>query len=343
MTQSSVKVEFISTCPPDDRVFIAKNDAILQEMSPDCENIKVAGNIDRYAKHPSQLEEWCLADYVAQFDVETRTSNTVQQDIEDSSSQEDESTTLFPIQLGNNKIYKRRKSKIIRFVNYKQKLDPENYYCECLLLYTPWQHEETDLYHGKQTYAEAFDCMKNMIQHKMAVYEPMAQILREAVEVFENEQISREYDDVTPSTQHEETQHELLETTQSESFEFFDPDRPLSQQHGDIAPQLHLPPTTFQDSVEIIDNIMPDEEYRHHIQSLNKNQYEFFSHIMNVATKKDKQELCWLNGGAGTGKSHLLKALYQGLYHICCTEPGQNRETNKVLIMAPTGKAAFNV
>ena len=65
-----------------------------------------------------------------------------------------------------------------------------------------------------------------MIQHKMAVYEPMAQILREAVEVFENEQISREYDDVAPSTQYEETQHELLETTQSGSFEFFDPDRP---------------------------------------------------------------------------------------------------------------------
>ena len=82
---------------------------------------------------------------------------------------------------------------------------------------------------------------------------------------------------------------------------------------------------------------------RHHIQSLNKNQYEFLSHIMNVATKKDKQELCWSNGGAGTGKSHLLKALYQGLYRICCTEPGQNRETNKVLIMVPTGKAAFNV
>ena len=64
--------------------------------------------------------------------------------------------------------------------------------------------------------------------------------------------------------------NELLETTQSESFEFFDPDRLLSQQHGDIAPQLHLPPTTFQDNVEIIDNIMPDEEYRHHIVSQQK-------------------------------------------------------------------------
>ena len=139
MTQSSVKVEFISTCPPDDRVFIAKNDAKLQEMSPDCEDIKVAGNVDRYAQCPLQLEEWCLADYVAQLNVKTRSSNSLQQDIEDSSSQEDESTTLFPIHLRNNKIlYKRRKSKIIRFVNDKQKLDPENYYRERLLLYTPW-------------------------------------------------------------------------------------------------------------------------------------------------------------------------------------------------------------
>ena len=128
--------------------------------------------------------------------------------------------------------------------------------------------------------------MKDMIQHEMAVYEPMAQILREAVEVFENEQIQREYDDEAPSTQYEETQYELLETTQSESFEIFDLDRPLSQQHGDMVPQLHFPPTTFQDSVEIIDNIMSDKEFRHHIQSLNKNQYEFFSHIMNVAKKK---------------------------------------------------------
>ena len=109
MTQSSVKIEFISTYPPDDRVFIAKNDAILQEMSPNCEDIKVAGNVDRYAKCPSQLEE-CLADYVAQLDVKTRTSNTVQQDIEDSSSQEDESTTLsYPLGQQQNIIQKEEK------------------------------------------------------------------------------------------------------------------------------------------------------------------------------------------------------------------------------------------
>ena len=50
MTQSSVKVEFISTCPSDDRVFIAKDNSILQEMEPDSEDVKVAGNVERYAK-----------------------------------------------------------------------------------------------------------------------------------------------------------------------------------------------------------------------------------------------------------------------------------------------------
>ena len=52
MTQSSVKVEFISTCPPDDRVIIAKDDTILQNMDPDSEDVRVAGNIEKYAKHP---------------------------------------------------------------------------------------------------------------------------------------------------------------------------------------------------------------------------------------------------------------------------------------------------
>ena len=61
-------------------------------MEPDSEDVKVAGNVERYAKWPSQQEDWCLADYVAQLDVRTRTSNTVQHDTEDSSSAEDEST-----------------------------------------------------------------------------------------------------------------------------------------------------------------------------------------------------------------------------------------------------------
>ena len=184
-------------------------------MEPDSEDIKVAGNVERYVKQPSQLEDWCLA--VAQLDVWTRTSNTVQHDTENSSSAEDESTTLFLVHLGHNKILlKHKKSNIIQFVNYKKIVDSENYCCEPLMLYTPWRDEQADLYHKKNTYVESFDCIKHIIQNKMKVYEPMAQILIDAIEDFMREDIPTECDDVAPSTQHEEDQHVILESTQSE-------------------------------------------------------------------------------------------------------------------------------
>ena len=64
ITQSSVQIEFISTCKPDDRVFISKNDELLKQLSPESEDVKLAGNIDKYVKHPHQLEQWCLVDFV---------------------------------------------------------------------------------------------------------------------------------------------------------------------------------------------------------------------------------------------------------------------------------------
>ena len=109
-------------------------------------------------------------------------------------------------------------------------------------------------------------------------------------------------------------------------YEYFDPVRPVFQQEGDIGPLLPLPAITFEDSVEIIANNVCDE-YRKHVRTLNQSQYEFFTHIMHVPAAKDKQETCCLHGGAGTGKSHVLNALYEGLYCTLCTEAGQSRDS----------------
>ena len=96
------------------------------------------------------------------------------------------------------------------------------------MLYTPWGDEQADLYHEKNTYVESFDCMEHIIQNKMKVCEPMAQILSDATEDFMREDIPTEYDDVVPSTQHEEDHNVILESTQSEQFEFYDLERPQS-------------------------------------------------------------------------------------------------------------------
>ena len=83
ITQSSVKIQFISTCKPDDRVFISKHNELLQQLTPDSEDVKLANMIDKYAKHPTQLEEWCLADFVSELEITKTNSETDGDDSED--------------------------------------------------------------------------------------------------------------------------------------------------------------------------------------------------------------------------------------------------------------------
>ena len=78
-----------------------------------------------------------------------------------------------------------KSSKSNSLLNYKYKLDPENYCRERLLLYTHWRHEEIDLYYGKETYVEAFEVQRQCIENKMKIYEPMAVKLTEALDMLQ--------------------------------------------------------------------------------------------------------------------------------------------------------------
>ena len=91
-----------------------------------------------------------------------------------------------------------------------------------------------------------------LLKKKKKFYEPLSRILNEAIEVFQMEENALEYNEVAPSTQHEEDNHEFLASKPSELYEYFDPERPLFQQKGDIGPLLQLSAVKFEDSVEII-------------------------------------------------------------------------------------------
>ena len=51
----------------------------------------------------------------------------------------------------------------------------------------------------------------------------------------------------------------------------------------------------------------------------------------------------FIDGGAGTGKSYVLKAIYQGLNKLLNQKPGQQTNDLTTLLIAPTGKAAHNI
>ena len=85
-----------------------------------------------------------------------------------------------------------------------------------------------------------------------------------------------------------------------------------------------------------------DQEYRQLIQTLNKKQKEFFYHILHLIKTSDKPFYYFLSGGAGVGKSHLIRALYQAAVKHN-SRAGENFNEVKILLLAPTGKAAYGI
>ena len=90
-------------------------------------------------------------------------------------------------------------------------------------------------------------------------------------------------------------------------------------------------------------NKLPDDEHRHIVQTLNKEQKEFFYHVLHLIKSSEEPFYCFLSGGAGVGKSHVTKALYQGALKYYNTKLGINFTETQVLMLAPTGKAAYNI
>lgn len=124
----------------------------------------------RYAK---LHEHWCLADYVSQLDVvfpkesitdlsemETNDDERHQSENEDSGSDTEgefkDDSTLVVLRNGI-KIKRRKTPRVIRYVRYSLKTNPENYYREKLMLFTPWRNETSDLLCGHQSFEQSFN------------------------------------------------------------------------------------------------------------------------------------------------------------------------------------------
>ena len=76
---------------------------------------------------------------------------------------------------------------------------------------------------------------------------------------------------------------------------------------------------------------MTSEKWSDH-STLNR---EIFNHVLHAAKVSDTQQFIFLSGGAGVGKTCVLKSLYRALVKY------YNTEAVTVLLTAPTGKAAY--
>ncbi|CAF1352277.1 unnamed protein product [Rotaria sp. Silwood1] len=192
------------------------------------------------------------------------------------------------------------------------------------MLFLPWSNEEEDLIYIN--HQEIFELHKDLIRQKRSEY-----VHREANEfeqAFE-EQTERGNDDDIDDTniEYDQDKNEFLiyETGNNE---------------GDIFVEMGINTRTEKIEHFNVPKMIPDADYQRLTRSLNSSQRKYTLNVMNLIKDGDKQFFHFINGGAGVGKSTLIKVVYQSILRFYNSLPGSNPETIRVAICAPTGKAA---
>ena len=341
MRKSSPQVIFINTSPPEQRVQLLKPINDIQEMEDDCEEIYTSGLLKRYIKRPLGLGHVTLADWAAWYDSSGKpyVKKSYQVDIdnlpvETAIGEENHDDDYDERSCEPQKNKKRSKARIIRSVCFNKQVDPDQHYRELIMLFTSWRNEETDLIGNCSSYQEHYLLVKDAIDEQMKQYAICSEDLNDIQEHLNNiEESGDNYDLIAPVTQ---------------SMEYKDDAEGMQNLHPDFNESYDLSddigiPSTASNSQQLILNELQDHEHRQMIQILNKEQKEFFYNVLHLIKTSDEPFHCFLSGGAGVGKSHVTKALYQAALKYYNTRAGDDFHQVEVLLLAPTGKAAYNI
>ena len=357
LTKCTRDIVFINTSIPEERIFLLKPKAALDELPAESTDVESENVIQRYSKRPRQLGKFCLADYVSKVDIIYPKGNKFPKKVDDTNDDDslvdtsgDESDDSFEddnsqnsdllFEAKNGTKYKKRKvPRIIRYVKYNKKRDPENYFREQLMLFVPWRNEQKDLMGSFGTYEARYNSVQTSLVSKRNEYEHHAEELEVARQMMENEE--RNYDQIAPNAEQENRETEEEGPAESEKFVCFNPSRVVEQRHYDIG--IELQSTCSVPPVETSSILLPEDEYLQLLRSLNLRQREFFNHIVHWIKCKDEPVYAFLTGGAGVGKSVVIRALYQSLFRILNLKDGENPDDKRILLCAYMGFAAFNI
>ena len=210
-------------------------------------------------------------------------------------------------------------------------------------MYIPWQHDELQILQKHKTYIDAYNYYQKQIQIKMKIFEPAAKTIDNAIIEYEEHPdkfAPNLHSIVENNSNNVQPELEIIDT----QYNFLIPDDDTNHNNYDLQEDLKIQKFNYIDSIQTKPNTLAENELTELINSLNFKQYEFYQYIIEQELQnKPKQTLVCLHGGAGTGKSYALKAIYQTLNKILNNKPGQKTNDLTTLLIAPTGKAAHNI
>ena len=247
----------------------------------------------------------------------------------------------------------RKVKAVIRYHTPNKTKEPERYFHHLLMLYYPWRNE-SELMAADQSYSSKFyePNVQDVIESNRSVFEPDADAVTEALENLRNNQGNINYsfdpinDQENPDLQIE-TQN-LQDTLPEESFNEQSPSDLHVGSSSDSSPQESQAISTYTQPTGISDDMLCNN-----VRSLNEKQRSEYNIALSWCRNTMKNLNClkpekvdpinlFVTGGAGAGKSHLIKAIYHTA--VKTFRYGTvNSDRPTVALMAPTGVAAINI
>lgn len=223
------------------------------------------------------------------------------------------------------KFNKRRRSKVLRFHIANVELDPENYFRQIVMLFHPHRNEQEEVENQdcQQIYTNPSNRL--LIETNMKKYR--------AIDI-DMDAILKELEDFKASEDSEN------EDSADDDDEFVNP---FGADRGERVPNIMVdigmePSSDFSVKKYTVPKMMNDEEYNKLISSQNEKQLAYLMHVLHSFRIRSKPFYHFISGGAGVGKTHLIKAIFQSLtreFRKAGGSPGID-----ILLLAPTGKAA---
>ena len=209
---------------------------------------------------------------------------------------------------------KRKRQKILRYVHYNKQKDPDNYYREQCLLYLPFGTSEEEHLQTNENWREVYKRNETLINSNACKYTKTSYAFEHHADASSS---------VDTNTRSNSTVHKYDIVHEIPGL--------------DAKKPVHLPKTK---SIVLMEN----PEFYAGIRALNSEQRELLDDI--TLRKKIAPAIpihLFLTGGAGTGKTHTLLLLVQALQRLYLQKKQFDHEKPHVLLMAYTGKAAYNI
>ncbi|KAI5693521.1 hypothetical protein M8J75_000652 [Diaphorina citri] len=353
MAEASVAEVYINTSPPDARVRLQKPAAQLArllEENPDSSDVFASGLLEHYEERPNCLEGCCLADFAAlyTFHVKKRGKQVRAEIVDDDENIDailEETEELeqelgvgmekdLPLKDGSGFITRRAKGsdgtdnpKLIRYVNYVITHDPDNFMREQVMLFFPWRSEDSMVTNCRGLYSENQEVIKLNREKYVRLNVDMEELLQEVLE--------QNAEDDEP----EEDDHDV-----PEEFAVFEADHNFPADIGqDVGPDI-LNVNGPQSEQFLLPRHLPEDEYLECIAHLNEKQRRYHLNLVHILkTRPEEQIFQFVSGGAGVGKSLLIKVITQSAIRIFIKLFDCHPDETTVVRMAPTGKAAFGM